>query len=86
MGLIERWKAPTPKFWKGVSNTAGVLAAGAIALMGIDAAGKLIVPNFSYTLHPITLVVCKNTFAFGTAIWAAARFAKQNIKDDDKIP
>jgi len=84
MGLLDRWNAPTPKFWKWISNTAGILAAAAIALMGIDAAGKLILPTFSYTLHPITLIVCKNTFAFGTAIWMGARFAKQNIPDEDK--
>lgn len=84
MGLIERWKAPTPKFWKQVSNTSATLAGIAIAMMGADYFGKMILPTFSYTLHPITLIVCKNVFAIGCAIAIGARLAKQKILNDNE--
>ena len=87
MGLIERWKAPTPKFWKQVSNTCATLAGISIAMMGADYFGKMILPTFSYTLHPITLIVCKNVFAIGGAIAIGARLAKQKIlSGEDKQP
>jgi NhaP-type Na+/H+ or K+/H+ antiporter len=84
MGLISRWKAPTPKFWKKVINYSMTASAGAVALMSADSLGKLIMPDFSFKLHWITILVCKYVIVAGIVTAAMSKLTKET--NDDKTP
>lgn len=84
MSLLDRWQAPTPKFWKRVIRVSLILSAGAVALLMADTIGKAIMPNFEYELLPITTLVCKNIFVTGVVVAAMAKFAKENPDTDNE--
>ncbi len=84
MSLIDRWKAPTPRFFKNVIKVCLTLAAGAGALLMADTLGKAVMPGFEFKLLPAVTVVCKNVVAFGFAVAAMSKFAKENKTKDDE--
>lgn len=84
MSLKERWKAPTPIFYKQLIKICLTLAACAVALLTADTVGKAIMPDFSYKLLPLTKLIAKNVFVLGLVIAAGAKFAKQSDDSPDK--
>lgn len=84
MSIVERFKAPTPRFFKKVIRVSLIISAGALAALGADAAGKLLLPNFSFTLHPIAIIVCKNLFVAGLVAAAIAKATKETEERTDQ--
>lgn len=78
--LKERWKAPTPEFWKAVIKISLTAAAGAGAILLAEPAGKAIIPGFTFTLFPWAEILCKNLVVAGIAVAAMAKFT---VKDTD---
>lgn len=82
MSLFDRWKAPTPKFYKRLQKFCLTLSCGSVALMNAEAIGKIAVSSFTYTLYPTTLAVCKTLFVGCAVIAGMCQFAAK--KDDDE--
>lgn len=81
MSLIDRWKSPTPKFYKRLQKVCLTLSAGSVALMNAEPLGKVVVSTFTYTLFPTTLAVCKGVFVGCAVIAGMCQLAAK--KDDE---
>lgn len=82
MNIINRWKAPTPKFFKKIIRISLAFSAGAGALLAADTIGKAMLPNFEFKLFPFVLIICKNVFVAGIVAAAVAKAAKIDGADD----
>ena len=76
MGLLERWKSPTPDFFKKVIKFSMGASIGAIALLNADTLGNAVVPGFHYTLMPFVATIAKNVIVAGFVAAAVAKFTK----------
>lgn len=81
MNIFDRWKAPTPAFFKGVIKISLGASAGAIALLNADTIGKAIIPGFNYTLIPVVATIAKNIMVAGFVAAAVAKFSKSDSAD-----
>ena len=81
MKLIDRIKAPTPKFFKNIIRIILIISAGALALLLAPAATKTIMPGYTFTLFPITELICKNLFVAGLVAAAVSKAARENNED-----
>lgn len=82
MSLFERWKAPTPAFFKGVIRVSLLAAVGAAAALGVEPVGQMLVKGFTFTLHPIVILICKNLVATGIIVAAVAKAAKTDVIEE----
>lgn len=83
MGLLERWKAPTPAFFKKVIRVSLTLAAGAGAALMVEPIGSAMIKGFTFDLHPTVELLCKNIVAAGIVAAAVAKAAK--ISPDEAV-
>jgi len=79
----KNWKAPTPPKFKAVIRISLILAAGAAALLMAETLGKAAIPDFSYTLLPLTKLICKNVVVAGIVAAALAKATKETAKLDE---
>lgn len=79
--MIDRWKAPTPKFFRKVIRVSLTAAAGAGALLMAEPLGSAIIPGFTFKLLPVVELICKNIVVAGLVSAAISKFAKD---DSDK--
>lgn len=86
MGLLERWKAPTPLFFKRVIKVSIGASVGAIALLNADTLGNAVVPGFHYTLMPVVATIAKNIMVSGFVAAAIAKFTKQDTDENKPQP
>jgi len=82
MSLLDRWKAPTPAFFKKVIKISLYAAVGAATALGVEPLGKMIVPTFTFTLHPVVILICKNLVATGIIVAAVAKAAKTDVIEE----
>lgn len=82
MSLISRWKAPTPAFFKAVIKVSLLAAVGAAAALGVEPVGQMLVKNFTFTLHPLVELICKNLVATGIIVAAVAKAAKTDVIEE----
>jgi hypothetical protein len=75
--INKRWKAPTPEFFKKIIKVSMTASAGAAAVLGAEALGQAVLPQFSYTLLPWASIVLKNVFVAGLAAAAIAKLTKE---------
>ena len=78
MSLLNRWKAPTPDFFKKVIRVSLALAAGAGALLMAEPLGQAVIPTFTFKLFPLVELACKNIVAAGLAAAAIAKFTSND--------
>src|SRR4051812_7950773 len=78
--LIKCWKAPTPPKFQKLFRWCIIIAAGAAALLGAEKLGQATgIPDFTFTLLPLTKLICKNLFVAGLV---AAAIAKARVATD----
>ncbi|MGV3588606.1 MAG: hypothetical protein ACO1OF_16490 [Adhaeribacter sp.] len=78
MNLVERVKAPTPKFFQKVQKAVVKIVAVAGAVLGLAAAGKVNLPGKAGNVLEIIVVA-------GTAIGAASQAAvDEKERDNDE--
>lgn len=82
MSLFERWKAPTPAFFKKVIRVSLLAAVGAAAALGVEPVGQMLVKGFTFTLHPMVILICKNLVATGIIVAAVAKAAKTDVIEE----
>lgn len=82
MSLINRWKAPTPEFYKKAIRVSLSMAAGAAALLKAESLGQMVVPDFTFKLIPVVAVMCKNIIVAGIVVAAYSKMQKE----DDNTP
>lgn len=82
MSILDRWKAPTPDFFRKVIKFSLYASAAAVVILNADTLGNAIVPGFAFKLIPGVSVVCKNILVMGLVAAAIAKLAKQ---DDQKL-
>jgi hypothetical protein len=80
MNIFQRWKAPTPLFFKKTIRVCLTVAAGTVALLIAETIGKAIVPGFTFTLHPFAVLVAKNLLV---AAIVGAGIAKAAVQPDN---
>lgn len=84
MNIFDRWKSPTPDFFKKVIRISLTLAAGAAALLMAQPLGSAIIPGFTFKLMPIVELVCKNIVVGGLVAAAISKFTKQDSQNETK--
>lgn len=82
MSILERWRSPTPRFFKKIFKWSVIIIAATVALMTADAYGKSLIPNFTFTLHPTVLLICKNLFVGAIVAAAVSKAATVNGNED----
>lgn len=85
MSLINRWKAPTPAFFKKVIRVSLTLAAGAGAALMVEPIGQAAIKGFTFTLYPTVELICKNLVAAGIVAAAVAKFAKADTTEETLV-
>lgn len=78
MNIFQRWKAPTPLFFKKVFRISLIAAAGAAALYAAPALVGAMPGGFKFTLLPVTELICKNVIVAGLVSAAVAKAAKED--------
>jgi hypothetical protein len=75
--INKRWKAPTPEFFQKIIKGSIIASGAAAAVLGAEALGQAVLPQFSYTLFPWASLILKNVFVMGLAAAAVAKLTKQ---------
>lgn len=75
--IVDRWKAETPIFFKGVKKLAITLGSSATAVW-------LINDSMSLGLHPTLLEVCKYLIAVSAAIGVTAQLTQVDPSQQPK--
>ena len=82
MNLLNRWKAPTPEFFKKIFKFSLLLAAAAAANMMAGTIGAAIIPGFTWTLYPWAMSLCKYLVVGGVIAAAVSKAAKIDISEE----
>lgn len=80
MKLIDRIKAPEPKFWSIVMKWSLMILGGCVFVLGAEQAMTAWLPEFSFTLHPWASIIFKN---LAVASGAVSLMAKLAVKDEN---
>lgn len=78
MSLLQRWKSPTPAFFKKIINLSIILGCAATANMMAGTIGSKIIPGFTWTLYPWALSICKYLVVGSIIAGGVAKFAKSD--------
>jgi hypothetical protein len=78
MNIFQRWKAPTPEFFKSVIRFSLIAAAAAGAALMANPVGSAIIPGFTFKLIPWVETLCKNVFVIGLAAAAVSKLTKDD--------
>lgn len=81
MNIFQRWKAPTPAFFKKIFRVSLLAAAGATACLMAGTIGGAVIPGFTWTLHPWANTLCKNLVVAGLVAAAIAKAAKIDVAE-----
>ena len=87
MSLISRWTSPTPDFFKKIIKISLTIAAGAGAALMVDPIGGAMISGFTFKLHPIVELICKNlAVSIPKTLIFLYLIRYKNVKHHKKVP